>query len=130
MQASSAISAVSLSCSHAHDWILQCLWLCAGLKVNSKTRKGTNALHFAAKKGHVKLVQYLIRRKANVSATDRNGKTALDLASDKAVKAALQAALDGAHDEKVILPLLNVTSHKCGSPAQVFWQVQYCSAQH
>lgn len=93
--------------------------------MNSKTRKGTNALQFAAKKGHIKVVQYLIRRKANVSATDRNGITALDMASDEAVKAALQAALDGAHEEKVTLIECSpfcyiVTSHRCESLAQVF----------
>ncbi len=73
----------------------------AGVKVNSKTRKGTNALQFAAKKGHVDVVRYLIRRKANVSAKDRNGKTAMDLASDEAVKAVLQEALNGPEQEKV-----------------------------
>ena len=105
MQASSTcmlVCAVTLSSSMLMAGSCSCLWLCAGLKVNSKTRKGTNALQFAAKKGHLNLVQYLIRRKANVSATDRNGKTALDLASDDAVKAALQTALEGPHDEKVI----------------------------
>lgn len=73
----------------------------SGLKINAKTRKGTNALHFAAKKGHVDLVRYLIRRRGNVSAKDRNGKTAMDLASDESVKAILQEALDGPKQEEV-----------------------------
>jgi len=71
-----------------------------GLKVNSKTRKGTNALHLAAKKGHADLVKYLIRRKALVTATDRNGKTAMDMASNESVKAILRDALDGGHQDE------------------------------
>jgi ankyrin repeat protein len=77
------------------------VFLHAGLKVNMKTRKGTNALHFAAKKGHMDVVNLLIKRKANVSAEDRKGNTAMDLASDAAVKEALQAAIDDAAQPQV-----------------------------
>lgn len=75
----------------------------AGTKVNTKTRKGTNALHFAAKKGHLAVVELLIKRKALVTAKDRKGNTALDLATDPAVKEALQAAMKEAAQPKVIL---------------------------
>ena len=118
--------------------------------MNSKTRKGTNALQFAAKhggspfltwkvlaitlsegtvpclrhtlgsgrmslqctippamhsschmltlwwrchSGHLNVVELLIKRHANVKAQDKKGQSALDLATDDAVKAALQAAL-------------------------------------
>ena len=119
--------------------------------MNSKTRKGTNALQFAAKhgdlplgiwkglqfthlsewtvpslrhdwgsdrmslqctvvpamhsscymltlwgwclSGHLNVVELLIKRHANLKAQDKKGQSALDLATDDAVKAALQAAL-------------------------------------
>ena len=43
--------------------------------------------------GHLSVVELLIKRRANVAAADRKGNTALDLAQDEAVRAALQAAL-------------------------------------
>ncbi len=39
------------------------------------------------------MVELLIKRHANVKAADRNGKTALDLTQDGAIRAALQEGL-------------------------------------
>ena len=47
-------------------------------------------------------MQLLIKRKANVAATDRKGSTALDLATDPAVQEALQHALQAAQQPQVI----------------------------
>lgn len=52
--------------------------------------------------GHLGTVQLLIKRKANVAATDRKGSTALDLATDPAVQEALQHALQAAQQPQVI----------------------------
>ena len=43
--------------------------------------------------GHLNVVDLLIKRHTNVKAQDKKGQSALDLATDDAVKAALQAAL-------------------------------------
>ena len=43
--------------------------------------------------GHLNVVELLIKRHANVKAQGKKGQSALDLATDDAVKAALQAAL-------------------------------------
>lgn len=43
--------------------------------------------------GHLNVVELLVKRHANVKAQDKKGQSALDLATDDAVKAALQAAL-------------------------------------
>ena len=55
--------------------------------------------------GHLATVQLLIKRKANVAATDRKGSTALDLATDPAVREALQQALQTAQQPQVRRPL-------------------------
>ena len=91
----------------------------AGMKVNGKNRKGTNALHMAAQHGgwcsfirsfscqghqvtcnkghcldagHLDLVKLLLKRRANPAATNRKGQTAGNLATDPAIKAALDNA--------------------------------------
>ena len=92
--------------------------VCAGLKVNLRTRRGFTPLHIAAKggtaifpllqstmevqsrlqhpgcapTGHAATVELLLKRKATPSATNRNDQTPLSLATDDAVRALLQAA--------------------------------------
>ena len=92
--------------------------VCAGLKVNLRTRRGFTPLHNAAKggeatspflpstvkfknclqqpgsalTGHAATVALLLKRKATPSATNRNDQTPLSLATDDAVRALLQAA--------------------------------------
>ena len=56
------------------------------------------------------MVELLLKRRANVAATDRKGNTALDLAQDEAVRAALQAALQEAKvHQKTETPAKEVT---------------------
>ena len=51
--------------------------------------------------GHLATVQLLLKRKANASAKDKKGCTALDLASDPDVRAALEQALSVAAQPQV-----------------------------
>ena len=54
----------------------------SGTDVNSKTDYGATALSFAADRGHVEIVQYLISQKANPNVKDRfYGATPMDWAS-------------------------------------------------
>ena len=57
----------------------------------SQMSRGTNSAF--CNTGHLKVVEALIQRHANLKAADRNGKTALDLAKDDSIRAALEAAL-------------------------------------
>ncbi len=50
--------------------------------VNSKTKKGLTALHYAAQKGHVELVQYLIKDyHAEIESRNSEKQTPLHLAA-------------------------------------------------
>ena len=51
--------------------------------------------------GHLATVQLLLKRKANAAAKDKKGSTALDLATDPGVRAALEAALSAAAQPQV-----------------------------
>ena len=44
---------------------------CTGANPNSKTRKGMNALHFAAQNGNADLVKLLLKKKSNPAATNK-----------------------------------------------------------
>lgn len=60
--------------------------------VNRKTGKGLTPLHLAAKRNHLELVEFLLKRKANPLNTNHRSQTAAMMASDSEVKAILSAA--------------------------------------
>ena len=62
--------------------------------MNMQNSKGMTALHYAAQRGDLKLVALLLRKKASLTLTTRQGKTAVDLASTAEVRQALQAAVE------------------------------------
>jgi ankyrin repeat protein len=69
-----------LMCQAAFDGNLADIkrFIVNGVPVNEPDYDGRTALHLAACKGHVELVQYLIESKANVNSKDRFGGTALE----------------------------------------------------
>lgn len=61
----------------------------AGAQVNAEDNRGRTALMIAAERGHADIVKLLLARGADPKHTDRQGKTARDLAANETVKAAL-----------------------------------------
>ena len=57
-------------------------------------QNGLNALHLAAKEGHVEVVQELLRRGAGVNFTTKKGNTALHIASLAGQKPAVEVLLE------------------------------------
>jgi outer membrane protein assembly factor BamB len=77
------------------------LLLTSGADVNARTAYGVTALHLAADKGHLEVVQVLLRHKADINLKDTfYGSSALTWAADKRhtpiVAALLEAGADGA----------------------------------
>ncbi len=59
---------------------------CAGVHVNSRTRKGLTALALAAQNGHTEVVKLLLQRKANAGVTNQKGQTPADMAKTDEVR--------------------------------------------
>jgi len=55
-------------------------------RVNVQNAKGMSPLHIAAKKGFIKLVQFLIHHGADVQLVNSQGQTAFDLAPTEEMK--------------------------------------------
>jgi len=53
----------------------------AGADVNATDHEGNTALHNAAARGDVEMIQYLVSKGANVQAVNREGKTTADMAN-------------------------------------------------
>ena len=73
---------------------------------------------FLSCSGQLATVQLLLKRKANVAAKDKKGSTALDLATDPDVRAALEQALSAAAQPQVLLMPLPV-DRPCNAGAAV-----------
>ena len=65
------------------------------------SERGSDELKHVCCAGHLATVQLLLKRKANVAAKDRKGTTALDLATDPEIRAALEQALQAAQQPQV-----------------------------
>lgn len=50
----------------------------AGSDVNSRTKRGTSPLHFAARTSDAKVIKYILSKGADVNAVDEDGDTPLD----------------------------------------------------
>jgi len=51
-----------------------------GADINAKTPSGWTPLHYAARRGHYKVVELLLAKGADVNAETKDGRTALDCA--------------------------------------------------
>lgn len=54
---------------------------CINISLKNKFQNGLNALHLAAKEGHVEIVKELLMRGARIDAATKKGNTALHIAS-------------------------------------------------
>ncbi|XP_064634239.1 ankyrin-3-like [Lineus longissimus] len=91
-----------------------------GADVNSTTKHGMTALHFASIQGHREIAAILLRSKANPNLQNQNGQTPLELAAvkghDGVVKCLLEAGCDVNRQTKfsgmTALHLASKNSHK------------------
>ena len=58
--------------------------LAGGGKVTCRTSKGATPLHYAAQSGCVRLVEILLRKRADLRAQNKQGKTPVDVATGEA----------------------------------------------
>jgi hypothetical protein len=71
--------------------------------VNIADDKGATPLHHAAEIGNLKIVKYLVRRKAKITAEDRDGRKPVDVATDEATKDYLKMKMRNRGRRSIIL---------------------------
>lgn len=79
------------------------LCLAAGVDINAVESTGRTALHGAALQGFDPVVQYLVEQGAKLDVKDRNGRTALDLASGAAGSAGFDGTAVVLHESTAAL---------------------------
>ena len=92
-------------------------------------QNGLNALHLAAKEGHVEVVQELLKRGAGVNFTTKKGNTALHIAALAGQKTAVAVLLDsGASvNSKAQVHNVNITIINNNNNNIYIALIHYCS---
>ncbi|XP_050441271.1 ankyrin-3-like isoform X2 [Adelges cooleyi] len=91
-----------------------------GVDVNTSNANGLNALHLAAKDGHVEIVKNLLKRKCSVNAVTKKGNSALHIASLAGQEEVVKVLVENNAS-------VNIQSHSGFTPLYMAAQENHCS---
>ncbi|XP_050526017.1 ankyrin-3-like isoform X3 [Daktulosphaira vitifoliae] len=91
-----------------------------GVDVNTTNANGLNALHLAAKDGHVDIVKCLLKRKCSVNSVTKKGNSALHIASLAGQEEVVKVLIENNAS-------INIQSHSGFTPLYMAAQENHCS---